>query len=104
MCAKLRLINNLFFKKKKKKICFYVPPEHEMDANFAWIIVQIHFLLNKFYNISHIMLKISNFRIFKNISSPGKKAFKSGYRESSRRLRNAALVYKYNFGAEDQVT
>jgi len=30
---------------------FYVPPEHKMDADFACIIVQIHFLLNKFYNL-----------------------------------------------------
>ena len=30
--------------------------------------------------------------IFKNISSPGTKAFKSRYRDVSRRLRNTALV------------
>jgi len=52
-------------------ICFtYVPPEHEIDANFALIIVQIHFLLNKFYNISHFMLKLVTFEFSKTYLVP----------------------------------
>jgi len=62
---------------------FYVPPEPKMDADFAWIIVQIHFLLNKFYDISHIMLKLVTFEFSKTSQVPVKRP--------SRRLRNAEL-------------
>ena len=36
---------------------FFLPPEHKMDADITWIIIQIHFQPNKFKDISYIMLK-----------------------------------------------
>jgi len=72
-----------------------MPLQYEIDADFAWSIVQILSLLNKFNDFSHIHVEISKFQIFKNISSPGNKASKSRYRDASRRLRNDALDYNH---------
>jgi len=66
-------------------------PKHKIDADFAWILVEILFLLIKLNYLGLFHCEISNYWIFKNISSPGKKVSKSRYRDASRRLRNAGL-------------
>ncbi len=54
------------------------------------------FLRTKFSNFSNIQVEISKFRIFKNISSPGKKVSKS------QKLRNVVL-YKVHKSTSDQM-
>ncbi len=68
----------------KKILRNFMPLQYEIDADFAWSIVQILYLLNKFNDFSHIHVEISKFQIFKNISSPGEKASKSRYRDPGR--------------------
>jgi len=59
-------------------ICLMYPPEHKMDADFAGIISQIHSLLNKFNNISHIMLKYVTFEFPKTFQVPEKRSLSPG--------------------------
>jgi len=65
--------------------------KHQIATDFAWILVQILFLLIKLNNFALFQGEISKYWIFKNISCPGEKVFKSRNREASRRLRNAEL-------------
>jgi len=54
---------------------FYVPKKHQVDADFAWIKVQIRLLLTKFYNFNYIQVEISRFwDKYVHVSSPGKKS------------------------------